>query len=110
VKKTGVKVGKIWMADSMFGAGTLHVHEGCDSLVRQLVSVPFDDKKRHHHLKYPDHSLDAMLYALTLSRQHEIDTQLPPEPGTPEWTRLQEKRDEESVLEFARQRRLNAAA
>lgn len=110
VKKTGVKVGRIWMADSMFGAGTLHVHEGCTSLAQQLSAVPWDEKRRHHHPRYPDHSLDAMLYALTLSRQHEIDTALPPEVGSPEWYAAQEKRDEESVLEFARQRRLNAAA
>lgn len=111
VKKSPVKCGAIWMADSMFGAGTLHVHdEGTDTLTRQLATVPWDEKRRHHHPRYPDHSLDAMLYALTLSRQHEIDTELPPEVGTPEWYALQEKRDEESVLEFARQRRLNAAA
>ncbi len=110
VKKAKVKIGAIWMADSMFGAGTLHVHEGCDSLNRQLKAVPWDDKKRGHHPRFPDHSLDAMLYALTLSRQHEIDTALPAEPGSPAWYKEQEMRDEQAALEYARLRKAGLAA
>jgi hypothetical protein len=110
VKKSPVKVGAIWMADSMFGAGTLHVHEGCDSLVRQLRAVPWDDKRLRHHPRFPDHSLDALLYALTLSRQHEVDTALAPEPGSPEWYKEQERRDEQAALEYAARRRQGLAA
>ena len=110
VKKSGVRVGRIWMTDSQFGAGTLHVHEGCDPLVRQLRTVPWDEKRRGHHPKYPNHSLDAMDYAMTLSRQHAIDTELPPEPGTPEWYALQEKLDEQAALEYAARRRQGLAA
>jgi hypothetical protein len=110
VKKSGVKVGKIWFADSMFGAGTLHVHEGCDSLMRQLKTVPWDDRRLGHHKRYPDHSLDGLLYALTLSRQHEIETQLPPVPGSQEWYRLQEERDEAAALQYAALRRQGLAA
>ena len=110
VKKSPVKVGAIWMADSMFGAGTLFVHEGCFSLVRQLRSVPWDDKRRGHHPRFPDHSLDAMLYSLTLSRQHSLDTEIPAEPGSPRWYEEQQRRDEEAALEYARLRKLGLAA
>lgn len=110
VKKVAVKVGRIWMADSMFGAGTLHVHEGCNSLIRQLKAVPWDQKRKGHHPRFPDHSLDGLLYALTLSRQHEVETQLPAEPGSPEWYRLQEERDEKAALEYAALRRQGLAA
>jgi len=110
VKKSGVRLGRIWMADSMFGAGTLHVHEGCDSLNRQLKAVPWDEKRKGHHPRYPDHSLDAMLYALTLSRQHEVDTALPAEPGSKAWYAEQERKDEAAALEYARLRRSGLAA
>ncbi len=108
VKKTrsnNGKAGRIWMTDSMLGAGTMHIHEGCESLNRQLKSVPWDDKRTGTHPRFPNHSIDALLYAQTLSRQHEIEQELPPEPGTPEWYRLQEARDEEATLAFAAQRR-----
>ncbi len=110
VKKSGLAVGRIWQADSQFGAGTLHVHEGCESLVRQLKTVPWNDKRTGHHPRFPNHSLDAMMYALTLSRQHEIETQLPPEPGTPEWYKLIEEQDERSALAYAALRRQGLAA
>lgn len=110
VKKSGVKVGRIWQVDSQFGAGTLHVHEGCDSLVRQLKAVPWDDKRTGHHPRFPDHSLDALLYASTLSRQHETTTVLPPEVGSPEWYKLQQEADERAALEYARLRKLGLAA
>ena len=110
VKKSPVKVGAIWFADSQFGAGTLHVHDGCGSLARQLKTVPYDDKRRGHHPRFPDHSLDALLYALTLSRQHEIDTELPAEPGSEKWYAEQEAKDERAALEYARLRKLGLAA
>jgi len=108
-RKKGGKAGAIWMADSMLGAGTLHVHEGCEPIVRQLRSVPWNPKRDDHHGSFPDHSLDAGLYALTLSRQHELEHELPPEPGTPEWYRAQEERDEAATIEFARWRQNRAA-
>jgi hypothetical protein len=107
--KTGNKAGAIWMVDSQLGAGTLHVHEGCDSLIRQLRGVPWNDKRTDHHPRFADHSLDALLYASTLSRQHELEQELPPEPGTPEWYRMQEARDEQATIEFARWRQNRAA-
>lgn len=109
VKKRGDKSGRIWMADSQLGAGTLHVHEGCDSLARQLRTVPWDEKRKDHHPRFADHSCDGLHYALTLSRQHDLEEQLPPQPGTPEWYKLQEKRDEELTLEYARSRQQRAA-
>ena len=105
----GNKAGAIWMVDSMLGAQTLHVHEGCDSLIRQLRSVPWNDKRTDHHPRFADHSLDALLYARTLSRQHELEHELPPEPGSPEWYRAQELADEAATIEFARWRQNRAA-
>ena len=105
----GNKSGAIWMADSMLGAGTLHVHEGCDPVIRQLRVVPWNDDRTDHHGRFADHSLDALLYSLTLSRQHEVETELPPEPGTAEWYRAQELADERATIEFARWRQARAA-
>lgn len=110
IKKTGSKAGRIWMADSMLGAGTLHVHEGCDTLIRQLRAVPWNEKRTDHHPRWGDHSCDALHGALTLSRQHEVEHELPPEPGSPEWYKLQEERDERAVMEFVRQRKLGQVA
>lgn len=109
IKKTGSKAGRIWMADSQLGAGTLHVHDGCGSLTRQLRAVPWNAKRTDHHERFPDHSCDALHGALTLSRQHSIEHELPPEPGSPAWYRAQELRDEQATLEFSRQRSRFAA-
>ncbi len=109
VKKNPIKAGAIWMTDSQLGAGTLHVHEGCDSLIRQLRTVPWNSRRSDHHGTFGDHSLDALLYAGTLSRQHDLEQELPPEPGTPEWYKEQEKRDEQATIEFARWRQNRAA-
>jgi len=109
-RSRGNKSGAIWMADSMLGAGTLHVHEGCTPLIRQLRSVPWDDRRTDHHPRFADHSLDALLYGLTLSRQHELEHELPPEPGTAEWVKMQEDRDEKATIEFARWRESQRAA
>jgi hypothetical protein len=108
VKKSranGGKAGRIWMADSMLGAGTLHIHDGCDSLTRQLRSVPWNEKRTDHHPRFHAHSADALQYSLTLSRQHELEHELPPEPGTAEWYRKMEEQDERLTLEFAAQRK-----
>jgi hypothetical protein len=104
VKKVKTKAGRIWMADSMFGAGTLHVHQGCNSVIRQLQTVPWDEKKQNHHKRFPAHSMDAIHYGLTLSRQHMIEHELPAEPGTEAWYKLQEERDEAATIEYSRQR------
>ena len=109
VKKNPNKSGAIWMMDSQLGAGTLHVHEGCDPLIRQLRSVPWNPKRTDHHPTFGDHSLDAALYCTTLSRQHEIEHELPPEVGSPEWYELQQKIDEENTIAFARWRQNRAA-
>lgn len=87
------KAARIWMTDSQLGAGTLHVHEGCDTVNRQLKSVPWNDKRTDHHGSFPDHSLDALHGALSLSRQFEISHDLPPIPGTPEWFKQQHDED-----------------
>jgi hypothetical protein len=109
VKKNPIKAGAIWMVDSQLGAGTLHVHEGCDSVIRQLRTVPWNARRTDHHGTFGDHSLDGLLYASTLSRQHELEHELPPEPGTPEWYKAQEARDEQATIEFARWRQNRAA-
>lgn len=87
------KASRIWMTDSQLGAGTLHVFEGADSVTRQLKSVPWNDARTDHHPSFADHSLDALHGAITLSRQHEIEHQLPPVPGTKEWFKQQHDED-----------------
>lgn len=100
VEKAGRKAGRIWMADSQLGNGTLFVHVGCDALQRQLKSVPWNEKRTDHHEKFPDHSLDALHYALTLSRQHLIETELPPLPGTRAWAERQSEIDLEATIRW----------
>jgi hypothetical protein len=51
-----------------------------------------------------------MLYALTLSRQHALDTEIPAEPGSPQWYKIQEEKDEAAALEYARLRKIGLAA
>jgi hypothetical protein len=109
VKKRGEKAGRIWMMDSQLGAGTLHLHEGCEGLSRELRTVPWNDKRTDHHPRFADNLCDATHYALTLSRQHDLEQKLPPEPGSPEWYAHQAAEDERLTLEFSRYRQMKAA-
>jgi hypothetical protein len=86
VVKSGHKEDRIWLLDSMFRNRTMHVYDRCETLVEQLGSVPKERKSNgrlDHMTGYPDHSLDALHYALVAARQHEILRVLPPLPGTP---------------------------
>ena len=105
VKKRGDKSGRIWMTDSMLGIGTLHLHDGCEGLARELKTVPWNDRRSDHHPRFADNLCDATHYALTLSRQHDLEEELPPAPGTSEWYARQEREDERLTLEFSQSRK-----
>lgn len=99
VAKVGRKEDRIWLTDSMLRTGTLHVHEKCESLIEQLGSVPIETKPnglRDHMSGYPDHSLDALHYALLAARQHNIELPLPPKIGTRAW--LEQQNQQESII------------
>ena len=40
VEKAGLKEDRIWMLDSMFQTGRMHVYDRCESLIEELGSVP----------------------------------------------------------------------
>lgn len=96
VVKAGLKEDRMWMTDSMFGNRTLHVHDRCSTLLQQLNSVPKERKPNGHldHMAgYPDHSLDALHYALLGARQHKMRFLLPPRPGSKEWIAETQRQD-----------------
>lgn len=109
VSKVGYKEDRIWMADSMIGNGTLHVHDRCSTLEQQLAVTPKERKPNgriDHMTGYPDHSLDALHYALLGAKQHEIKLKLPPRPGSREWIQETQRQDSQRVLEILRRKRL----
>lgn len=76
---------RIWFADSMFATGTLWIYDRAQTLAEQLRATPKERGKNgllNFMAGYPDHSLDALLYALIAAQQHEIIRELPPEPGS----------------------------
>lgn len=108
VKKAGLKEDRIWMTNSMLRNRTLHVYDRCESLIEQLGSVPKERKtngKIDHMAGYPDHSLDALHYALLAAQQHEVMIELPPLPGTKAWNERQQRLDAMIASENPQQRR-----
>lgn len=107
VKKSGLKEDRIWMTDSMFRNRTLHVYDRSESLIEQLGSVPKERKsngKIDHMAGYPDHSLDALHYAIVGASQHEVKIELPPLPGTKEWNERQQRLEAAIAMETPQQR------
>lgn len=107
-EKPGAKEDRIWMLDSMLQQKTIHVYERAESLVEQLGSVPKERKSNgriDHMAGYPDHSLDATHYALIAARQHEVEIELPPLPGTKEWYRRLQKLESQFASESPEQRK-----
>lgn len=80
--KAGFKRDRIWFTNSMLAAQTLHIHEGCEPLEEQFMSIPWNDKGTDHHEMVPDHSCDALHYALQDVLQQVQDVELPPAPGS----------------------------
>ncbi len=106
-KKPGLKEDRIWMTDSMLQTRRLHVYDRCETLIEQLGSVPKERKTNgriDHMAGYPDHSLDALHYALVAASQHEIKLELPPLPGTREWNQRQQRMESMIASESPRQR------
>jgi hypothetical protein len=107
VEKAGLKEDRIWMLDSMFRTGRMHVYDRCESLIEQLGSVPKERQTNGHldHMRgYPDHSLDALHYALVAANQHELQLELPPLPGTKEWNKRQQAMEARIASENPAQR------
>jgi len=115
VVKSGMKEDRIWMLDSMLRNRTMHVYDRCETLIEQLGSVPIERKSNgriDHMAGYPDHSLDALHYALVAARQHEVTIELPPIPGSREWQARQQAIESRVIHETSkdRARRLRRAA
>lgn len=107
VVKSGLKEDRIWMTDSMLRNRTLHVYDRCETLIEQLGSVPTEKSKTgkvDHMAGYPDHSLDALHYALVAARQHEVKIELPPVPGSKEWLVRQQALESRVINETPRER------
>jgi hypothetical protein len=101
MEKADLKRDRIWLTNSMLGAGTLHVYEGAESLAEQFASIPWNEKVMDHHPNTPDHSADALLGALEDALQHVRETDLPPIPGSREAILAEAKRRKVEVLAAA---------
>lgn len=107
-QKPGAKEDRIWMTDSMFQQRTIHVYDRAETLIEQLGSVPKERAKNgriDHMAGYPDHSLDALHYALIAARQHEVEIELPPLPGSKEWYARLQKIESQFASESPEQRK-----
>jgi hypothetical protein len=62
--KHGAKAERIFLTCSMLRAGTLKIYEGCEPLVEQIMTVPWNDERTDHHAAFDDHASDALHYAL----------------------------------------------
>lgn len=94
LKGVGSKQSRIWQLNSQLQQGSLVVHEDCETIIDQFRSVPWNDTRTDHHEKFPDHSLDALLYSASHDVSQIVRTiTVPPKPGSPEWINMQHKRD-----------------
>lgn len=89
VKKAGFKRDRIWLYDSLLGAGTIRVYDDTKPWQEQARTTPWNDDKDDHHPNYPDHCLDAGLYALEDLTAHMSEEASEPIPGSPAWEKKQ---------------------
>lgn len=100
VDKSERKANRIWLLDSLFRRNRIRLYSGCETLSSQLVSVPWDDKRKNHNKSVPDHSIDALLYAIDMMQNYNKYTKIPYMPGTVEWEQEQFERDKKRTLAF----------
>lgn len=96
--KAGYKRDRIWFTNSMFGAGTLFVHEGAETLGEQLNTLVWNDKRDDHHPMQPDHSADALHGALQDCLQQTFEADAPPAPGTRQARLLASMKDIQATI------------
>lgn len=102
--KAGFKRDRIWMANGMLQRGKIHVYESSKTLTDQLRSVIWNEKRDDHHEKTPDHSCDALHYALVEAFQGVHEEELPPEYGSDEWKKEEAERRKREALSRGRRR------
>lgn len=89
---------RIWMYDSLLGNATINVYEDTAPWQKQARETPWNDDRDDHHGNYPDHCLDAGLYALEDLTAHMTEEASDPIEGTAAWeTKMAEKRWAERV-------------
>lgn len=91
-KRSAFKKDKIWMYGSMLSNQTIVVYEETKPWQDEARVMPWNEDLTDHHPSYPDHALDAGLYALEFLMAHASETEAEPMPGTPEWEQKEEKR------------------
>lgn len=99
VVKGGKKRDRIWNANSQFGDGSLFLC--CDpksAIVHQLRTVVWNEKRDDHHERCPDHSCDALHYAIGHANLDTSVRELPPAPGTEAWKKAEAERRKREAL------------
>lgn len=103
VVKGGYKRDRIWNTNSQFGDGSLFLC--CDpgaALVHQIRTVVWNETRDDHHERCPDHSCDALHYAIGHASLDTSVRTLPPEPGSEAWKRAEADRRKREALRRGR--------
>lgn len=102
-KKAGFKKDRIWMFGSMLSNQTIIAYDETKPWQDEARVTPWNQDKDDHHEGYPDHCLDAGLYALEYLMAHINETEAEPMPGTPEWEERETKRRWEERLRWMKE-------
>lgn len=102
-KRSQFKRDKIWTYGSMLGNQTIVVYEDTTPWQDEARVTPWNEERTDFASGYPDHCLDAGLYALDFLMAHISETEAEPMPGTPEWEAKEEKKRWEERMRWMRQ-------
>ena len=77
--------GQIALLNGLLRSDVLRVHDtACRGLIKQALTVPWDDDRKNHAPDYEDHELDAWRYGVLAIRTCYLAEPEAPIPGTPE--------------------------
>lgn len=83
-QKSGLKAERIFMMQGMLRCGTVLIYEGCEDLIEEISTVPWNEDRDDHHEAYSDHCCDALHYAIEKAMMVHRITPAIPLPGSPE--------------------------
>lgn len=101
-KRSAFKKDKIWMFGSMLSNQTIVCYDESKPWQDEARVMAWNEDLSDHHPGYPDHALDAGLYALEFLMAHVSETESEPMPGTPEWEERESKRRWDERLRWIR--------
>lgn len=83
-EKSGLKQERIFMMQGMLRCGQIRIYEGCEDLIEEISTVPWNEDHDDHHQAYSDHCCDALHYAIEKAMMiHRIAAAVPI-AGSPE--------------------------